>query len=269
VNRDIFLTNSSTDVIFKPWLGNAVNICEDLGEKHECIMRARDEHASRNDWRLLPSIILLALISLAMSGCGAHHLHGHAARHSLVDGQRFALAQALLAAGAPDEAVRVLSVMEAVDQPAFHALMGRSALLAGHDALGAHHLRLAAQLGTDDWRVYSALGVLSARDGEDDAALSYFAKAERASPNQPAVLNNAALVHMRRDRPERAVALLRQALIHPQDDDPQIARNLQAAQVQLARSLAAQPPRHMAAAGPMTAWRTEIRLSAEMRPDIY
>ncbi len=212
---------------------------------------------------------LLALIGLAISGCTGHHRHGLLPEPAQVDGHEIALAQAMLAAGAPEQALAVLNKARASDDPAFHALKGRSALLAGHTAFAERHLLIAARLGSDDWRVYSALGVLRARAGDDEAALAYFTQAELASPNQPAVLSNAAMVHLRRDEPEKAIALLRRAMTHPLNNHPQIARNLQAAHAQLAQSGNPLPPRRLADARSLPASHSEILLSAGMRDIIH
>jgi Flp pilus assembly protein TadD len=137
-----------------------------------------------------------------------------------------------------DGATRTLSqlMLMAPDDPRVVGEYGKVLAERGRAQEAVQFLTRATQLRSNDWSIYSALGVAEDQLGKLTDARAAYEQALALKPNEPSVLNNYALSRMLANDPATAQRLMAMAVAHGGGADPKIARN-----IALINSLAPQP----------------------------
>jgi Flp pilus assembly protein TadD len=123
-------------------------------------------------------------------------------------------------------AVKVLSqlMLVAADDPRVVGEYGKVLVLEGRSSEALDFLRRAVQLRTNDWTLYSALGVVYDQKADYANAEAAYSRALQLKPGESAVLNNYAMSRLQAGDLERARQLIAQAANASGDD--RIAKNL-------------------------------------------
>ena len=144
-------------------------------------------------------------------------LEGFSAAHRANEANpraRIGLAEAHLALGQPDMAIRILDGWEVPAE--YRATVaqdkGIARLLAGEDDRAKASLSQAVGMDTSLWRAWTALATLHDRSKDWDQADLCFRQASTANPRSGAVFNNHGMSLMLRGRVDDAVREFRQAL---------------------------------------------------------
>jgi Flp pilus assembly protein TadD len=147
-------------------------------------------------------------------------------------------------------ATRTLSqlMLVAPDDPRVVGEYGKVLAERGRSREAVDLLTRATQLKSDDWRIYSALGVAEDQLGKPKAARAAYEQALALKPNEPSVLNNYALSSLLAGDPATAERLIQMAVAHGGNSNPKIMRN-----IALINSVAAQTGATPAAAPPVAA----------------
>ena len=116
-------------------------------------------------------------------------------------------------------------VLYAPDDPRVLGEYGKTLAAEGRSDDALAFLERAIQLQPGDWSLYSAQGVAYDQKGDFQAALAYYWLSPELKPNEPTVLNNAALSRMQAGDLAGAEKLLQQAA-PGSTQFPRIAQNL-------------------------------------------
>ncbi|HEY9081136.1 OmpA family protein [Magnetovibrio sp.] len=137
------------------------------------------------------------------------------------------LARNLRWAGRIDEAAEVLTaaVPMLASQPRFLAELGKVRLIQGDSATGVQLLQRATVNGTDDWRLYSALGIGNDYLQRYTEAQAAYKKALEMCPDDSAVMNNLGVSQGLSGHVDQAIFTFQEALSHGRHTD-KITRNL-------------------------------------------
>lgn len=137
------------------------------------------------------------------------------------------LARNLRWAGRINDAASVLSANEIAfgTQPRFLAELGKVRLIQGDATHGVELLERATAGGTDDWRLYSALGIGNDYLERYTEAETAYKKALKMCPDDSAVMNNLGVSQGLSGRVDRAIFTLQDALSYGQHTD-KIGKNL-------------------------------------------
>ena len=151
-------------------------------------------------------------------------------------------------------AVKVLSqlMLVAADDPRVVGEYGKVLVQQGRTNEALDFLRRAVQLQSNDWMLYSALGVAYDQKGDYASAEAAYGRALQLKPHESAVLNNFAMSRVQAGDLERAKALIAEAAAASKDE--RITRNVKliaglkapATPVAVAPGQAAAPPRALA-----------------------
>jgi tetratricopeptide (TPR) repeat protein len=122
-------------------------------------------------------------------------------------------------------AVKVLSqlMLVAADDPRVVGEYGKVLVQQGRSAEALDFLRRAVQLQTNDWTLYSALGVVYDQKGDYANAEIAYNRALQLKPGESAILNNFAMSRLQAGDLDRAKQLIAQAANTSKDD--RIAKN--------------------------------------------
>ena len=128
------------------------------------------------------------------------------------------LTQALLEMGANDQAVDAAQRMLVLQPDNVDALMlaGRAHIARGQAFYGIAALEKARGLAPDDWRPLSLLGVAYQQVRRTDDARAAWNEGLRLSPDNPAILTNAAMALAASGEAASAETLLRRAVARPE-----------------------------------------------------
>lgn len=137
------------------------------------------------------------------------------------------LARNLRWAGRIGEAESVLNANAVAlgAEPRYLAELGKVRLIQGDTAEGVTLLERATAGGTEDWRLYSALGIGNDYLMHYDAAEAAYKKALEMCPDDPAVMNNLGVSQGLSGRVDRAIFTLQDALSYGEHTD-KIEKNL-------------------------------------------
>ncbi|HEY5346995.1 MAG TPA: tetratricopeptide repeat protein [Rhizomicrobium sp.] len=127
-----------------------------------------------------------------------------------------------------DGATRTLSqlMLMAPDDPRVIGEYGKVLAEKGRAAEAVQFLNRAIELRSNDWTIYSALGVADDQLGKQNDARLAYEQALLLQPGEPSVLSNYALSRMLAGDPAGAQRLMAMAVAHGGAADPQIARNI-------------------------------------------
>ena len=131
-------------------------------------------------------------------------------------------------AGKYDEAIHTLSqlMLIASDDPRVIGEYGKTLAEKGRAQDATQFLGRAIELQSNDWTLYSALGVAYDQLGDQTEARKAYEHALSIKPGEPSVLNNYALSRMLANDPAQARQLIARAQIAGGGSDPKIARNI-------------------------------------------
>ena len=131
-------------------------------------------------------------------------------------------------AGHYDEAVRTLSqlMLVAADDPRVVAEYGKTLAEQGRAQEATEFLNRAIELSSNDWTLYSALGVADDQLGNPVAARMAYEHALALKPNEASVLNNYALSRMMANDADGARILMARAQAAGGSADAKIAANI-------------------------------------------
>ncbi len=137
-------------------------------------------------------------------------------------------AQLMRGAGQYDDAIRVLSQMMLVasDDPRVVSEYGKTLAEKGRAQDAVEFLNRAIELSSNDWTLYSALGVSYDQLGNQTAARAAYEHALVLRPNEPSVLNNYALSRMLANDPDGARLLIAKSQAAGGANDSKIAANI-------------------------------------------
>lgn len=135
-------------------------------------------------------------------------------------------AQAKRLSGDLGAAVKVLSQLMLInaDDPRVVTEYGKVLVQQGRSREALDFLGRATQLNSNDWSVFSALGVAYDATGDYANAKTAYDRALMLKPGEAVVLNNYALSRAMAGDPAQAKTLILEASAH--GNDPRIARNL-------------------------------------------
>jgi Flp pilus assembly protein TadD len=154
-------------------------------------------------------------------------------------------AQLMRLAGHYDDAIHVLSqlMLVASDDPRVVAEYGKTLAQKGRAQDAVEFLNRAIELSSNDWTLYSALGVSYDQLGNQVSARAAYEHALALRPEEPSVLNNYALSRMLAGDTEGARILIGRAERAGGAGDAKIASN-----IALLNKIAPAPPQNVAAA---------------------
>jgi Flp pilus assembly protein TadD len=198
--------------------------------------------------RIAPRLMVLFLCGSVLAGCatatpdvakatGGDTAAGHAKKQAdakmdktlptdLEGGVR--QAQLMRLAGHYDEAIRVLSqlMLVASDDPRVVAEYGKTLAEKGRAQDAVEFLNRAIELSSNDWTLYSALGVSYDQLGNQVSARTAYEHALALHPEEASVLNNYALSRMLAGDPEGARILIARSQAAGGAKDSKIAANI-------------------------------------------
>lgn len=136
-------------------------------------------------------------------------------------------ARNLKAMGEKQKALSVLQQASALHDgdPELAGEYGRLALDLGQVGLAGRLLAIADNPAKPDWKVISARGTVSAKQGDYKQAVAAYERALALSNNQPSVLNNLAMAHAMSGNATKAEELLRKAAATG-ETDAKVQQNL-------------------------------------------
>jgi tetratricopeptide (TPR) repeat protein len=145
-------------------------------------------------------------------------------------------------------AIKVLSqlMLVAADDPRVVGEYGKVLVQQGRAPEALDFLNRAVQLQTNDWTLYSALGIAYDQKGDYTSSQAAYQRALQLKPGEGAVLNNFAMSRLLAGDLDRAKSLIAEAAANSKDE--RIAKN-----VSMIASLKAPAPAPVAAAGPKSA----------------
>jgi Flp pilus assembly protein TadD len=137
-------------------------------------------------------------------------------------------AQLMRNAGQYDDAIRVLSqlMLVASDDPRVVSEYGKTLAQKGRAQEAVEFLNRAIELSSNDWTLYSALGVSYDQLGNQPAARAAYEHALTLRPEEPSVLNNYALSRMLAGDADGARVLIGRAQAAGGASDSKIAANI-------------------------------------------
>jgi Flp pilus assembly protein TadD len=137
-------------------------------------------------------------------------------------------AQLMRYAGQYDDAIRVLSqlMLVASDDPRVVSEYGKTLAEKGRAQDAVEFLNRATELSSNDWTIYSALGVSYDQLGNQNAARTAYEHALVLRPEEPSVLNNYALSRMLAGDADGAHILIARAQAAGGASDSKIAANI-------------------------------------------
>ena len=137
-------------------------------------------------------------------------------------------AQLMRYAGRYDDAIHVLSqlMLVASDDPRVVAEYGKTLAEKGRAQDAVEFLNRAIELSSNDWTLYSALGVSYDQLGNQTSARTAYEHALALRPEEPSVLNNYALSRMLANDPDGAHLLIARAQAAGGSSDSKIAANI-------------------------------------------
>jgi tetratricopeptide (TPR) repeat protein len=123
-------------------------------------------------------------------------------------------------------AIRVLSqlMLVSADDPRVVGEYGKVLIEQGRSAEALDFLRRAVQLQSNDWTLYSALGIAYDQKSDYASAEAAYTRALQLKPGESAILNNFAMSRVQAGDLDRAKELIAQAASASKDD--RIAKNV-------------------------------------------
>ncbi len=140
-----------------------------------------------------------------------------------------AYAEGLEKLGQTDQQMQVLATLteQNPENTNIKAVYGKKLLAAGRPEQAIPVLKAAADSGTADWRIHSALGSAFDQRGQYGAAREAYQKALALQPNQISVLNNMGMSHALEGNLNEAEKTLRSAMALPEGGSlPRLRQNL-------------------------------------------